>query len=332
MRQDRTQRPAETPEDTGAGTGRRRTRLSDRRTVLMGVAVAAAAPLARAWAAPPPAAGLTASDLPGGLHLITGAGGAVVAARGPEGAVMVDCGRAETAEAVQALALQKTGAKKVSTLFNTCWRLEQTGGNDRLAAAGARILAHENTRLWMGTEIPSRWEDKVYPPRAPAARPTETFYAAAPSLPLGQEKIDWGYLLQAHTDGDAYVFFRKANVLVVGGAVAGKGWPTIDYSTNGWYGGMIRGLETLGKLADDKTVIVTGDGALINKADLAKQHEMHMAILTKMETSMEAGMSTAQMLQTQPAEAYVAERGDPNQFLTLAFKSFWGNVRQFRAV
>jgi glyoxylase-like metal-dependent hydrolase (beta-lactamase superfamily II) len=245
---------------------------------------------------------------------------------------MVDCGRAETADALHALVLQKTGAKAVSTVFNTCWRLAHSGGNDRFAAAGARIHAHENTRLWMTEEIASRWEDKVYPPRAPAARPTETFYATAPSIPLGSEKIDWGYLLQAHTDGDIYVFFRKANVLAVGGVTEGKGWPFIDWSTNGWYGGLIRGLETLIKLADDKTVIVPGDGVLLTKADLVKQREMHMAILTKMETSMEAGMSTAQMLQGQPAAAYVAERGDPNKFLTGAFKSFWGNVRQFRAV
>jgi glyoxylase-like metal-dependent hydrolase (beta-lactamase superfamily II) len=151
-------------------------------------------------------------------------------------------------------------------------------------------------------------------------------------MPLGAEKIDWGYLLQAHTDGDIYVFFRKANVLAVGGVVEGKGWPFIDWSTNGWYGGMIRGLETLIKLADDKTVIVPGDGVLLTKADLVKLHDMHTAIMTKLATMMEGGMSTAQVLQAQPAAPYVAERGDPTQFLTLAFKSFWGDVRQFRAV
>jgi glyoxylase-like metal-dependent hydrolase (beta-lactamase superfamily II) len=306
--------------------------LIDRRTVLTGVAAAAAAPFGRVLAAPSLSSDLEARDLPGGLHLISGAGGAVVAARGPDGAVMVDCGRAETAEALQALVLQKTGARTVSTLFNTCWRLEQTGGNDRLAAAGARIRAHENTRLWMTEEIPARWENKVYPPRAPAARPAETFYSTAPSLPLGGERIDWGYLLQAHTDGDIYVFFRKANVLAVGGAVAGEGWPTIDWSTNGWYGGMIRGLETLTRLADDKTVIVPADGVLLTKADLVRQHDMHMAIMGKLQTLMEAGKSTAEVLQARPAADYEAERGDPTQFLTLAFKSFWGNVRQFRAV
>ena len=310
--------------------------LFDRRRVLRtGIAAAALAPLGvagRAFAAAASASGLTVSDLPGGLFIISGAGGVVVAARGPDGAVMVDCGQADRAEAVQALVLQKTGAKKVATLFNTCWRLEHTGGNDRLAAAGARIVAHENTRLWMSEEIASRWEAKVYPPRALAARPTATFYAAAPAMPLGAETIDYGYLLQAHTDGDIYVLFRKANVLVVGAAVAGKGWPVIDWSTNGWIGGMIRGLDTLIKVADDKTVIVPADGVLLTKADLVKQHAMYLAILGRMQKMMESGLSTAEVLKGAPAADYVAERGDPTQFLTLAFKSLWGDVREFKAI
>src|SRR4051812_11670462 len=87
-------------------------RVLDRRRVLQtGLAVAASVPFGRAWAADPAPSGLTARDLPGGLHLITGAGGAVVAMRGPEGAVMVDAGTADKAEALQALVLQKTGAK-----------------------------------------------------------------------------------------------------------------------------------------------------------------------------------------------------------------------------
>ena len=307
--------------------------MLDRRTVLRtGIAVAATTPFGHAFAASPTPSGLSVSDLPGGLHLISGAGGAVIAARGPDGAVMVDCGGADKAEALQALVLRTTGAKKVSTLFNTCWRLAHSGGNDRFAAAGARIHAHENTRLWMTEEIASRWEGKVYPPRAPGARPTETFYSTAPSLSLGPETIDWGYLLQAHTDGDIYVFFRKANVLAVGGVVEGKGWPFIDWSTNGWYGGLIRGLETLIKLADDKTVIVPGDGVLLTKADLVKQHDMHVAIMNRLQKCLESGFSTADMLKSAPAADYVAERGDPTRFLTLAFKSFWGDVRQFRAV
>ncbi len=307
------------------------TRGESRRTFLgaaLGAATLPSALTARAFAAAP---GLTAAALPGGLSLITGAGTAVVAARGPDGAVLVDCGEAASAEAVHALALQKTGAKTVSTLFNTCWRLEQTGANDLMAARGARIHAHENTRLWMGAEIDDRYEGKVYPPRSPAARPTETFYDAG-QMPLGADRIDYGYLLQAHTDGDMYVHFRKANVLVVGAAVAGKGWTTLDVSTAGWIGGHVRGLETLTKVADDKTVIVTADGSLLSRADVQKQFEMYRAIMTKLQTYMESGYGAADVVKAGPAADYVAERGDPSRFLTLAFRSLWGHIRQFKAV
>src|SRR4051812_13543963 len=97
-----------------------------RRTVLASVFAGAAAfklGLAAPSAAAAPAAGsLTASDLPGGLTLISGAGANVVAAPAPGGAVLVDCGLAPHADEVMALATARTKTAKVARLFNTCWR------------------------------------------------------------------------------------------------------------------------------------------------------------------------------------------------------------------
>ena len=39
----------------------------------------------------------------------------------------------------------------MSTVFNTHFHPENTGGNEPLRQAGATIVAHENTRLWMAT-------------------------------------------------------------------------------------------------------------------------------------------------------------------------------------
>jgi glyoxylase-like metal-dependent hydrolase (beta-lactamase superfamily II) len=301
----------------------------DRRMLLRaGAALALAAPFAGvAQAAEGP---LAVSDLPGGLKLISGAGANVVACAGPDGALMVDGGVAARADETIAAVLAGTKAKKVATLFNTCWRLEQTGANDRLGAVQTPIVAHENTRLWMTTEIDSQWEKKVYPPRAQAARPTRTFYTRE-QLAAGPEQVECGYLLQAHTDGDMYVYFRKANVIVAGAAAAARGWPVIDTATGGFIGNHIRGLETMAKAADDKTVIVTADGVL-TKADLMKQQAMYTAILGKLQVCMESGFGLEQTLKSAPAADYVAERGDPTQFVTLAFRSLWGHVRQFKAI
>ena len=279
-----------------------------------------------------PASQLEATELATGVKLITGAGANVLAARGPEGALLVDGGLVENAPGLIERALRETGADKVASLINTHWHPEQTGANDLLGPKGARILAHENTRLWMGTQIIVRWQGgKVYPPRQPKARPSETFYTKK-EAPLGNERVELGYLLQAHTDGDIYVHFRKANVMAVGGVVAGKGWPVIDWETGGWIGGMVRGLETLIAQADDATVIVPADGPTLTRQDLIKQRDMYVAIMGRLKTMMESGFSADKVLTGAPAAEFEAERGDPSQFLRLAFRSFWGHVRQFDVV
>lgn len=275
--------------------------------------------------------GLSVTRLPGGLTLIAGAGANVVCAAAPDGALLVDCGLAALASPLVDLVLAETRTRTVATLFNTCWRLQHTGANDLLGAAGARIIAHENTRLWMSTEIDSPWERTVYPPRARLAQPNQTFHTQG-MLAVGAEQVDYGHLLQAHTDGDAYVFFRQANVVAVGGAVAGKGWPVIDTATGGWIGGHVRGLEALLKLVDDKTVVVPAEGPLLTKADLAAQHAMFVRIMDRLQALLEGGKGLAEVLKAQPAADYVAERGDATQFVTLAFSSFRSNLRQFRAV
>ena len=295
------------------------------------MAGAAVAPIGFAGASRAAAGGLAVRDLPGGLSMITGAGTNVVVAPGPDGPVVVDSGQATHAEELLALVAQRSGGRKPATLFNTCWRLDQTGGNDRFGARGVPILAQENTRLWMGTEFDVNWENRTYPPRAPIARPTVSFYKDG-AMPLGSERAEYAHLLEAHTDGDLYVHFRNANVLAVGAAVAGQGWPMLDWSTGGWLGGHIWGLESLIKLADDKTVIVPADGPLLTRADLEKQRVMYRAILTKMQTIMESGQGASVVLKSRPAAEYEAERGPSDAFVAQAFKSFWSNIRQFKAI
>ena len=81
--------------------------------------------------------------------------------------------------------------------------------------AGARIIAHEHTKEWLGTEIVSRWQGRTFPPLPSRARPNEAFYTAG-FLQFGQETIAYGHLGQAHTDGDIYVHLPGPNILVAG--------------------------------------------------------------------------------------------------------------------
>ena len=123
--------------------------------------------------------------------------------------------RSEHAATLLKVVRTMTGKREVHTLFNTHWHPDQTGANDALGRPGTRIIAHENTRLWLGTEVDSKWEQRVYQRLHVRARPNQTFYTNG-SLAFGGEAIEYGYLPQAHTDGDIYVYFRNANLLVAG--------------------------------------------------------------------------------------------------------------------
>jgi cyclase len=287
---------------------------------------------------------LEAVELAPGVKLISGAGANVLAVAGPEGAVMVDGGLAQNAPGLIERVQAETGSRRIARLINTHWHLEATGANDVLGARGTPILAHENTRLWMGTEITSRWQGKVYPPRASKARPTESFYTTK-DIPLGEETLQCGYLLQAHTDGDIYVHLAKANIIAAGGVLSARGWPIIDWQTGGWigaaagrggptfnnvevptYGGMVGALQTLVSLADDNTRIVPADGPVLTKADVEAQIVMYAAIAAKLREMMNKGLGTDEMIAAAPTKEFDARMGDPKLFLTLAFESLWGHV------
>ena len=59
---------------------------------------------------------------------------------------------------------RETGAKRVQTLINTHWHPEQTGSNERLAKAGTKIIAHENTSCGSSTRRPEPGQAEPYGP------------------------------------------------------------------------------------------------------------------------------------------------------------------------
>ena len=58
---------------------------------------------------------------------------------------------------------------------------------------------------------------------------------------FGAEPIEYGYLMQAHTDGDIYVYFPGPNILMAGGVAGGNCYPVLDFDTGGWIGPSDRG-------------------------------------------------------------------------------------------
>ena len=301
--------------------------MLDRRQLLTGVVGGVLGGLAlprRAAARQAPAAQPDAVvALTARVSLVTSARTNVLALTTPDGVVMVDSGAPELSERLMA-SLAALGGGRLSTLFNTHWHNEHTGANEALREAGATIVAHENTRLWMATPTWLPAEDRYRPPRPKTAHPTRTFYGDG-SMTAGGERIDYGYLIEAHTSSDIYVFFRDSNVLAVGDVAAPARDPELDYLTGAWIGGRADALAKLVDLSNDATRIVAGAGPVMTRAGLQAERDMMKTIYDRTVDRVREGDSASDMLDAGVLKGLPRTLSDPLRFLNDLHKGLWAH-------
>jgi glyoxylase-like metal-dependent hydrolase (beta-lactamase superfamily II) len=290
--------------------------------VLHAGAVALALPLLRPLAlrAQAAAASITTTDLGGGLFLFQGAGCNVVALRGPDGALMIDGGLAENADALLRAVFAATGNARVDTLIDTHWHRDHVGANELVGRAGGTILAHEKTLQYLSNRVYSGAAGNVLEPLPEIARPTKTARGEG-SLQFAGQKVDYGYLPAAHTDGDLFVQFRAANLLAAGGVVSAERWPPIDYHNGAWFGGRVRALERLAGLVTADTRVVPAHGRLMTGRDVAHQRDIYDELFQTMIGYMNMGLGAEDVVARNPLKKYEAELGDASEFLDSAFRS-----------
>lgn len=304
---------------------RREARGVSRRAVLTGcAAVGASLALPRALRAQP--AALSVVRLSDAMCAVIGPNATVLCADTSEGVLLVDAGHASWADALLANVESLHPGRPVRALFNTHWHEEQTGANLELGERGVEIVAHENTALWLGTEVWVRWSDKKYPPLPKAARPTTSVYDPG-RMTFGKRAVEYGWARDAHTDGDLFVFFPDENVLVAGGFVSNAGWPIIDWWTGGWTAGMLNGFDRLLEVANERTRIVPAVGPMMSFAELKAQHEMYLTVFERIHGHLLKALGVDEVLAARPTAEFDAQFGDPTLFVTLAFQSTWGHLR-----
>lgn len=263
---------------------------------------------------------------------ITGAGGNVLAVLGPDSVLLVNGGSAERSQELLQLVAEKSGNKPVRVLFNTCWHPLHTGSNEALGKAGAKIIAHENTKLWLGTEIDVGWQKRTYEPHPKQSLPNQTFYSGVQKMMFGKEPVEYGYMMQAHTDGDIYVYFPGPNILAAGDVVSSGSYPIVDYSTGGWLGGMLEGQKTLLKVTNADTRIVPGNGPLLTHMDLEAETQMLGTLKDQIVKLMKQGLGPKEIIAAAPTKDFDAKWGSPDLFIELAYRGLWGHVRELGGI
>lgn len=283
--------------------------------------------LVRAQAAAAP----TLTDLGSDLVLVEGAGANVVALASADGLLLVDGGSEDRAVALQGALAARWPGRPVTIAFNTNWRAEHTGGNAALRGGGATVMAHENTKLWLGGDFFVDWEDRHYAPHPAAMLPNKTFYTSG-KVELGGRNVEYWHLPRAHTDGDVAVFFPDENVLVASDLLSVGRYPVPDYATGGWIGGFIDATQKLLDATDARTRIVAAQGTVYGRAELEAQLALCKAVAQKTAEAFRVGMSFADFVASKPTAAFDAKWGDPQLFLRLVYKGGFAHLRELGGV
>jgi cyclase len=296
----------------------------DRRALLCGVAggVAAFAIGGRARFAAA-ADSLAATTVAPGLTLLAGAGGNILVIATDAGKVLVDGGAAAFSPKVQQ-ALGALPGGPVAALFDTHWHLDQVGSNEALGAAGATIYAHAKTRQRLSTGYYQREEERYEPPLAVAGRPTKTFHTEG-SATIGKRRVDYGYLLEAHTDGDIYVFFPDVNVVAVGGVLSPQRDPEFDWFGGGWLGGRLDALTRLLALGNRDTRYVPSVGPVVGRAQVQAELELMSKLFDRMVEHVRLGETAADMQKAGVLDGLGRTFEDPAKLLYDVHKGFWAH-------
>jgi glyoxylase-like metal-dependent hydrolase (beta-lactamase superfamily II) len=261
--------------------------------------------------------------LRGNVSVLEGSGGNIAVLTGPDGKVLIDAGIGVSRPQITK-ALSGLGAEPITHLINTHWHFDHADGNAWLQSAGAKIIAHENTRKYL-SEV-QRVEDWDYNflPLPPGGLPSEVF-ADEHHLKLNGSSIRLKYYGPAHTDSDILVAFGEANIVHVADTFWNGIYPFIDYSTGGSIDGMIAACNaTLAATAND-TIIIPGHGNPVsNRTELQEWRDMLVAVRDNVARLKKKGMSRDETVAAKPTAAFDAKFGnfviDPGFFTRLVYQ------------
>jgi glyoxylase-like metal-dependent hydrolase (beta-lactamase superfamily II) len=281
--------------------------------------VAAAAPQGTT-----PTTGLEVLDVRATFFVIVGAGANIGVQVGDDGVVIVDTGT--TADAPAALAaIKKISPKPIRYVIDTGPDVDHVGGNEALAKAGEPILTSGNAgtrRDAADLIVPIVSVEGVVGHMSAfplAAQPTETFHYLRKAIYLNGEGIEVLHQPAAHTDSDAFAFFRRSDVVMAGDVVDTRQFPVIDLEHGGSVQGEIAALNHLIDLSipsvpdvsrEGGTIVVPGHGRLCDHFDIVEYRDMVTIVRDRIRDLMKAGRSLDQIKAAQPAKGYAGRYGN----------------------
>ena len=264
------------------------------------------------------------------VYMIAGAGANITVQFGADGAVVVDAGTLQNADAVVA-AIRKVTPQPIRYVIDTSDDADHIGGNEKIAKAG-RTLFQTNNQLGEsmtngGAAAILSAEGVLRRMSAPTGKaspfptaswPTETYDRARKYMYLNGEGIEVLHQPAAHTDADSVVFFRRSDVVSAGDILDLDRFPVIDVARGGSVNGEIDALNHLIDLAipsvplvsqEGGTYVVPGHGRLCDQLDVVEYRDMVTIIRDRVQDLMKKGRTLEQIKAATPTLGYNARYG-----------------------
>jgi glyoxylase-like metal-dependent hydrolase (beta-lactamase superfamily II) len=234
----------------------------------------------------------------GNIYMLEGSGGNIAASVGDDGIVIVDDQYAPLADKIAA-ALKNIGVtdKPVRFVINTHYHGDHTGGNMPFSAQGATVIAQDNVRkrLQAGGKAGNGGSISMdVKPAEKGTLPIITFDHDV-TVHLNGEDIRALYFPAGHTDGDAIVFFPKANVVHMGDDYVRYGFPFIDVSSGGSVQGLIAACDKVISLLPADVKVIPGHGQISNLNEVREYVEMLKGTTAAVEAALKKGSTLDQM-------------------------------------
>ena len=224
---------------------------------------------------------VVAQPLGGSVYMLAGAGGNIGVSVGEDGTLIIDDQFAPLAERIQK-AIEELGGDRPKIVLNTHFHGDHTGSNAFFGDSGT-IIAHENVRIRMSNDSNI----------GRMALPVVT-YTDRIRIHFNDDELDIIHMPSGHTDGDAVVWFKNANVIHMGDHFFKGSFPYIDIPSGGSVAGVITNLDTILKMIPEDIRIIPGHGTLATVVDLSESLDMLRVTQTRVNEALAAGRSVPQ--------------------------------------
>jgi cyclase len=251
------------------------------------------------------------------IYMLQGSGGNIAVSIGDDGTFIVDDQFAPLTDKIVAAIAELTD-NPVDFVVNSHWHYDHSDGNENFGRAGAVIVAHENSRRRMETDQIVSLNGRLQEAYSKEGLPKITFGESV-RFHYNDNQIDIVHFGPAHTNGDAVVYFRDANVIHTGDVFVRYGLPFIDGPNGGSLEGMIDALWGIAGLIGDDTTIIPGHGQLSTRTDLLQYRSMLVAIRQRIADHIAEGLSEDDVVAANPTRGFAQPGAGTERWVRAAY-------------